>query len=71
VPVRDDKGYGGGAEASHISSYSGGGDCVQVTRAADGSYLVTHSTAEGAPIAFSSAEWSAFLQGVKAGEFDF
>jgi hypothetical protein len=53
------------------SSFSSGGDnCVDVNRGADGSADVRHSKFEDSPILhFTRGEWDAFIQGVKAGEF--
>ena len=46
------------------------GACVEVAPTADG-VLVRHSNQpDGAVVAYSRAEWCAFLSGVKAGEFD-
>jgi Domain of unknown function (DUF397) len=63
------------AEASepeyHVSSFSGGGDCVAVARLRDGGYAVRHSRDPVVPIIFSCGEWKAFVAGVKAAEFDF
>jgi hypothetical protein len=53
------------------SSHSSGGDnCVEVKHTERG-VLVRHSKhTDGPTIGFSPDEWSAFLSGVKAGEFD-
>ena len=59
----DDAGY-------YVSSYSGTGNCVAVRRLASGSVVVKHSQTAGPRLRFTQAEWSAFLAGVKAGEFD-
>lgn len=55
----------------HTSSFSGGGDCVQVARLADGEIAVKHSRSEAEPFVYTAAEWDAFVTGVKHGEFDF
>ena len=58
------------------SSYSGnsGGACVEVTATRDTSavlYLMRDSKdPDGPKLAFTGAEWDAFLRGVKDGEFD-
>lgn len=54
------------------SSRSGqNGACVEVLHEVDGGTLVRHSKApDGAQLAFTEAEWSAFIDGAKAGEFD-
>jgi hypothetical protein len=51
------------------SSFSTGGNCVQVAFE-DGSIVVRHSKKpDGATLAFNKGEWDAFVQGVCAGEF--
>ena len=51
------------------SSYSGGGNCVEV--ALRGKVLVRHSARrDEATLVFTREEWDAFVKGVKAGEFD-
>ncbi len=52
------------------SSFSGRGPrCVSVARVSK-SVLVKHSLNEKPILTFSRGEWEAFIQGVKAGEFD-
>jgi Domain of unknown function (DUF397) len=54
------------------SSYSGngGGNCVEVASLADGMIGVRDSKdPEGPVLAFTAAEWRAFVAGVRAGEF--
>ena len=52
------------------STWSGSGNCVQVARA-DTQVLVCDTKDPAGPIlAFTRAEWQAFLAGAKAGEFD-
>ncbi len=52
------------------SSY-GNGDSVQVASLPDGGVGVRDSKDPDGPVlAFTPAEWQAFLAGVKAGEFD-
>lgn len=55
-----------------ISSFSGGGECVEVGPVERDSVAVRHSKgAEPRPVLiFSAVEWRAFVAGVKAGEFD-
>lgn len=55
-----------------ISSFSGGQDsCVETRRNQAGDVEVRHSKRrESGAIAYTTAEWHAFLEGVKAGEFD-
>ncbi|WP_433392058.1 DUF397 domain-containing protein [Micromonospora sp. KLBMP9576] len=62
--------------AWHIStrSDSNGGSCVEAGPVLDGSgrVAVRHSKArDAATIIYTSDEWTAFLGGVKDGEFDF
>jgi len=55
------------------SSFSGGsgGNCVEVTELTDGWIAVRNSKNPAGPeIVYTAAEWDAFLEGVKAGEFD-
>ncbi len=55
------------------ASYSGsdGGGCVEVTQALDAVVAVRDSKdPDGSKLAFSPAEWRAFVAGVKTGEFD-
>ena len=52
------------------SSKCTGGTCVEVA-VVDGQFLVRDGKNPAlAPHSFSGAEWSAFVAGVKAGEFD-
>jgi hypothetical protein len=55
----------------HISSFSGGGNCVEVAKLPSGEYVVRHSRNPTARIVLTSAEWKAFVSGVKGDEFDF
>lgn len=55
----------------HVSSFSGGGDCVAVAKLPSGGYAVRHSQTSAPPIIFTIGEWKAFLTGVRASEFDF
>ena len=55
------------------SSFSSGqgGNCVEVAELPDGGRAVRHSKNPAGPaIAYTAAEWDAFLLGAKAGEFD-
>ncbi|KUL40475.1 DUF397 domain-containing protein [Actinoplanes awajinensis] len=57
----------------HKSTRSGGngGDCVEVAGNLPGIVALRDSKdPAGAPLVFSHAEWDAFLDGVRAGEFD-
>lgn len=62
--------------AWHISTWSenGGGMCVEAGPLADGTdrVAVRHSRhPDGKVIVYTRAEWEAFVNGVKDGEFDF
>ena len=51
---------------------SGNGQCFEVAVQHDGSRLVRDSKDRGTGpvLSFSAGEWQAFVDGVKAGEFD-
>lgn len=53
-----------------VSSFSGGGNCVEVRDSGDGLHTVRHSKGPDRELTFTRAEWDAFVKGVKAGEFD-
>ena len=47
------------------------GACVELAPLADGGVAVRHSrTPDGPILHYNAAEWTAFLAGAKAGEFD-
>jgi hypothetical protein len=53
------------------SSFCDFGNCVEVGRTPEGSFLVRDKkNLDQSPLEFSSSEWSAFVAGVKNGEFD-
>ncbi|QMU72568.1 DUF397 domain-containing protein [Streptacidiphilus sp. P02-A3a] len=54
------------------SSFSGNnGDCVEVASLPEGGLAVRDSkNADGPALRFSAQEWSAFVAGVHAGEFE-
>lgn len=53
------------------SSFCFGGDCVAVAAPADATgTVVVRSTVSGAEVVFTENEWTAFLAGVRNGEFD-
>ena len=55
----------------YTSSFSGGGDCVEVAHLAGGGVIVRDSKNRSrAPLTFTISEWAAFLSGVCNGEFD-
>lgn len=50
---------------------TGNGNCVEVAPAPEGGVLVRDSKDRGGPIlCFTEAEWAAFLDGARRGEFD-
>jgi Domain of unknown function (DUF397) len=55
-----------------VSSFCSLGNCVEVGRSPDGTVLVrdTKDPVRRA-LTFTDEEWTAFVAGVKAGEFDF
>jgi uncharacterized protein DUF397 len=56
--------------AWRTSTFSGGGGCVEVTPVGD-KVAVRHSRRpDQEVIVYSAAEWSAFIDGAKKGEFD-
>jgi hypothetical protein len=52
------------------STYCGTNTCVEVSRTADGVLVRDSRHPQTAPLAFTTDEWTAFVSGVKAGEFD-
>jgi hypothetical protein len=52
------------------SSFSGGGNCVQVGRRPDHVVVRDSKDSSRSPLIFSHAEWVAFIAGVKNNEFD-
>jgi hypothetical protein len=55
----------------HISSFSGGGNCLAVAKLPTGEYALRHSRNTEMLIVMTPGEWTAFLKGAKACEFDF
>lgn len=55
----------------HVSSLSGGANCVAVAKLPTGDYVVRHSRNGEPHIVFTREEWKAFTEGVKNAEFDF
>jgi hypothetical protein len=52
-------------------SNGNGGECVEVADLPDGSRAVRDSKDRSGPVLhFTPAEWQAFVEGVKLGEFD-
>jgi Domain of unknown function (DUF397) len=55
-----------------VSSFCSFGNCVEVGTTSDGDVLVRDSKNRSQEaLAFTPEEWTAFVAGVKAGEFDF
>lgn len=53
------------------SSYSGAGsDCVELAETAEGIAVRNSNHPDAGTVTFTPAEMDAFVQGVKAGEFD-
>jgi hypothetical protein len=60
------------AEPYRTSSFCGGGNCVEVAPLTNGDVAVRDSKDASRPAhRFTAQEWFDFVQGVKAGEFDF
>ncbi len=55
-----------------ISSFCSLGECVEVGQSPDGSVVVRDSKDphRATSLVYSTAEWTAFVAGVKNGEFD-
>ena len=59
------------SDAYTKSSFSGSGSCVEVRMLADGTIGVRDSKdISKPPHVFTPREWHAFVDGVRAGEFD-
>lgn len=52
------------------SSFCNLGNCVAVGRAQDGRVAVADTKAVRPPLLFTAAEWTAFCERVRLGEFD-
>jgi hypothetical protein len=53
------------------STYSGSGGCLEVAPISGGVNLRDSKNLDQDPFFFTRAEWEAFLQGVRDGQFDF
>lgn len=54
-----------------VSMFCKDGDCVEVGRLADGAVAVRDTkNREQGSLVFTADEWTAFLAGAKAGQFD-
>ena len=51
------------------SSYCGSNACVEVAMTSESVLVRDSKTPQDAPLSFTRDEWSAFVQGVRAGEF--
>ena len=51
------------------SSYCGTNACVEVAMTSDAVFVRDSKNPQVTPLSFTVDEWSAFLQGVRAGEF--
>ena len=61
---------GGGWVKATASNGSGGNNCLEVARTVSGNVAVRNSTRPRVVTYFTKDEWTAFLAGAKAGEFD-
>jgi hypothetical protein len=52
------------------SSFCAARDCVEFSTHADGTVVLRNSTKPARVVRYTTAEWEAFVSGVKAGEFD-
>jgi Domain of unknown function (DUF397) len=54
------------------ATYSGGGNCVEFAELPDGGGVAIRDSKDraGAVLLYTAAEWTAFVAGVRAGEFD-
>lgn len=53
-----------------VSSFCAANGCVGVAISSDGVAVVDTKDTAAAPLRFTRDEWTAFVAGVKAGEFD-
>ncbi|MET7769899.1 DUF397 domain-containing protein [Nocardia sp. NPDC005366] len=53
-----------------VSSFTDNGTCVEVAGTADAVYVRNSNARDAGTVAFTRAEWSAFLKGAQAGEFN-
>ena len=54
----------------HKASFSASGNCVEVLVRSEGVRVRNTRDRSGPELSFTAAEWRAFVQGVRAGEFD-
>ncbi|WP_405177313.1 DUF397 domain-containing protein [Nocardia sp. NBC_01377] len=53
-----------------VSSFTDNGTCVEVAGTADTIYVRNSNARAAGTVAFTRGEWSAFLKGAQAGEFN-
>lgn len=54
----------------HKSTHSTNGNCVEVARSAEATFVRDTKDRSGPVLRFTETEWAAFVAGVKNGEFD-
>jgi Domain of unknown function (DUF397) len=59
-----------GSELSWVSASCGNTECVEVARLPDGGMAMRNSGHPGTVLRYTAAEWDAFMDGVRKGEFD-
>ena len=64
------QGSGSAVDVWRKSSTSGDGECVEVMISPDGVSVRDSKAPDEGRLAFTRGEWSAFIAGVKSGEFD-
>ena len=55
--------------AWRTSSFCAGGECAEVSKQGE-LIVLRNSTAPGAEVRYTTQEWLALVQGLRAGEFD-
>ena len=53
------------------SRHCSGGSCVELAKVGDRYLVRDGKNPEVSPLSFSTAEWEAFVQGIKLGDFRF
>lgn len=54
----------------HKSSFCASGECVEVAQQQNGMIVLRDSRQPRGGVRYTAEEWQAFINGVKAGEFD-
>ena len=57
-------------KSSTSGKFDGNSDCVEVAFVTDAIGVRDSKSRKKSPLQFTRSEWAAFIQGVKAGEFD-